>query len=153
MKVLMIHTYYLQSGGEDTIFEEEHKLMCQTEEVRVLSFRNKSGIRGLFQFALSIWNVFAAGKIKKAIKEYQPDVIHLHNFHFAIGPIAIRVAKKAAIPIVLTVHNYRLLCPSATLLHDGSLFTDSIHADFPWKAVRKKVYRNSFFQTFWLAFV
>lgn len=53
----------------------------------------------------------------------------------------------------MTMHNYRLLCPSATLSHRGQLFTDSIRASFPWKAVRHKVYRQSAWQTFWLAFV
>lgn len=153
MKILMIHTHYLQGGGEDTIFREEQHLLGKTHDVRVLPFNNRSGFRGLIQFGLSIWNVSAAAKIKKAIREFQPDIIHLHNFHFAVGPIVIQTAKKAGIPIVVTLHNYRLLCPSATLLHNDSLFTDSLHNDFPWKAVRKKVYRDSAIQTFWLAFV
>lgn len=153
MKVLMIHTHYLQGGGEDTIFREEQQLLRETHDVRILSFHNQPGIRGMIQFGLSIWNVFAAAKIKAAIREFQPDIIHLHNYHFAIGPIAIRVAARAGVPIVVTLHNYRLLCPSATLLYKDELFTDSLHCSFPWKAVRRKVYRNSLLQTFWLAFI
>jgi glycosyltransferase involved in cell wall biosynthesis len=153
MRVLLIHTYYLQKGGEDKLFEQEHALLSETEQVRTLAFKNKSGIAGALQFLFSIWNLAAARRLKKEIAENRPDVVHLHNTHFAIGPIAIRVAKKAGIPVVLTLHNYRLLCPSATLSINGTLFTDSVNASFPWKAVRKKVYRNSALQTFWLAFI
>ena len=153
MKILLIHTYYQQKGGEDGVFRLEQLLLGQTEHVRTLTFQNLSGWRGAAQFLLSLWNVTAAKKLKKAISEYRPDIIHMHNLHFAIGPIAIRVANKAGIPVVLTLHNYRLLCPSTTLISKGRLFTDSVNASFPWKAVANKAYRNSVFQTFWLAFV
>lgn len=127
--------------------------MEQSAEVQSLTFRNRSGLAGAVQFLLSIWNGFAGGRLRRRIRQFQPDVIHLHNWHFAIGPIAIRAAKKSRVPVVMTMHNYRLLCPSATLSHRGQLFTDSIRASFPWKAVRHKVYRQSGWQTFWLAFV
>ncbi|HTI09307.1 MAG TPA: glycosyltransferase [Puia sp.] len=152
LKILMIHTYYQQAGGEDAVFNQERKLLEESEFVEVLEFRNQPGLKGALQFLLSFWNPFAARKLKQKISEVQPDIIHLHNVHFAIGPIAIRVAQKAGVPVVMTLHNYRLLCPSATLLYDGDLFTNSLHAAFPWQAIRKKVYRNSHFQTFWLAF-
>jgi glycosyltransferase involved in cell wall biosynthesis len=152
MKILFIHNRYQQKGGEDTVFEQERELLSQTEEVNSVIFQNFSGVRGAMQFFLSIWNIFSASKIKKAIRQFQPEVIHVHNWHYAIGPLVVRTANRMKIPIVLTVQNFRLLCPSATLLYKGSLFMDSIHASFPWKAIKNKVYRNSFIQTFWLAF-
>jgi glycosyltransferase involved in cell wall biosynthesis len=153
VKILLIHTYYNQKGGEDTVFQQEDTLLKQTEEVEVLNFQNHLSFFGGLQFLLSVWNIFVIRKIKKQIIKFQPDVIHIHNWHFALGPIVVRVAKKAGIPVVLTLHNYRLICPSATLLSKGSLFTDSLYASFPWKAVANKVYRDSFFLTFWMAFV
>ena len=57
------------------------------------------------------------------------------------------------IPLVITLHNFRLICPSGTLFYQKELFTASIYKDFPFKAVKNKVYRNSYVQTFWLAFV
>ena len=152
MKILFIHTYYQQPSGEDTVFHQEMALLSQTENTEALTFHNKKGWIGALQFMLLVWNIFAAKKIRSKIRQYQPDIIHIHNWHYAIGPIVFRVAKKAGIPLVHTLHNYRLLCPSATLLYNKQLFTDSIKATFPWKAIFKKVYRNSFFKTFWLAF-
>ena len=153
MRILFIHNQYLQPGGEDTAFENEFTLLKDTDEVSTLIFKNPSGLSGAFCFLLSIWNIFSARKIVKAIREFEPDVVHMHNWHFVIGPLAIRAVHKRNIPIVLTIPNFRLLCPSATLLHKGDLFLDSVHSCFPWEAIRKKVYRDSFLQTFWLAFI
>ena len=153
MKILFIHNKYQQKGGEDTVFEQELELLGQSEQVRSLTFQNFSGGKGVVQFLLSAWNVFSAGKIKKAIRDFQPEVIHVHNWHYAVGPLVVRIAGKRNIPVVLTIQNFRLLCPSATLLYKGALFMDSVQASFPWTAVKKKVYRNSYFQTWWLACV
>jgi glycosyltransferase involved in cell wall biosynthesis len=153
MRVLIIHNRYQQKGGEDTTFEQETELLGQTEEVKTLVFQNHAGWRGAIQFFLSIWNVFSANRIRKAAVAFRPDLIHVHNWHYAVGPIGVRTAHKMKIPVVLTVQNFRLLCPSATLLYKDELFLDSIHASFPWKAIGKKLYRNSWLQTFWLSFI
>jgi glycosyltransferase involved in cell wall biosynthesis len=153
MKVLLIHSYYLIRGGEDFVFEQEQKLIGESEQVRALAFVNRPGMRGALQFFLSIWNIGAARKLKRAIREFRPDVIHCHNLHFGIGPLAVRVANKMGIPVVMTLHNYRLICPSATLLLNEAIFTESVHSAFPWKAIRQKAYRNSVVLTFWLAFI
>jgi glycosyltransferase involved in cell wall biosynthesis len=153
LRVLIIHNRYQKMGGEDTVFEQESELLSLTEEVKTLTFHNLPRWKGALQFFFSIWNIFSVAKIKKAIREFNPQVIHVHNWHYAIGPLIVRTANKKEIPLVLTVHNYRLLCPSGILLYKNSLFLDSIHTSFPWKAVRKKVYRGSLIQTFWLAFI
>lgn len=152
MKILLIHTYYVQRGGEDAVFEQELALLKQAGIVETIYFQNKAGLRGAFQFLAGIWNRVAARKLKKRIRDWEPDIIHIHNWHFAAGPLVVRMAGQAKCPLVITLHNYRLLCPSATLLHKGKLFTNSLQVDFPWKAVWKGTYRNSRLQSFWLAF-
>jgi glycosyltransferase involved in cell wall biosynthesis len=132
---------------------QELELLKQHHSVEALYFQNMGGWKGALQFFGSIWNVFSARKVKQKIKEFRPDLIHVHNWHFAMGPLAFRTIHRLGIPIVHTVHNYRLLCPSAILLHEGKLFTNSLQTSFPWKAVKNKVYRSSVIQTFWLAFI
>ena len=153
MKILIIHNKYQHQGGEDTVVQQETDLLRENYIVDTLFFQNQKGLKGAFQFLCSIWNIFAAQTLRKKIKSFQPDVIHVHNWHFASGPILFGVAKKLKIPVVYTVHNYRILCPSAILLNDNQIFTDSLHQNFPWSAVQEKVYRDSRFQTFWLAFI
>jgi glycosyltransferase involved in cell wall biosynthesis len=153
MKILLIHSYYKVRGGEDVTFEQEYALLSRFNEVRKLSFQNAAGFKGAIQFLFSIWNFRAAKKLKDLISQYQPDIIHVHNWHFATGPIIFRVANKCKLPVVLTIQNFRLICPSATLLRNDELYFSSIDANFPWRAVKDKVYRESTLLTFWLAFV
>ncbi|HEX5150780.1 MAG TPA: glycosyltransferase [Parafilimonas sp.] len=153
MKILIIHNYYLQAGGEDVVFAQESSLLSKDHIVKKLPFYNKSGIYGAIQFFTSIWNLKAAWNLKKIIAEFQPQLIHIHNCHFACGPLIIRIARKKKVPVILTLHNYRLLCPSTYLMLNGRLFTVSLHQNFPWTAVKNKAYRNSVIQTFWLGLV
>lgn len=126
-------------------------MLGETEEVFSLTFRNRKGLRGVWQTLWSPWNIWAGRRIKRAIERHRPDVVHIHNLHYAIGPLAVRVAKGMGVPVVMTLHNYRLLCPSATLFHNGEVFTASLHAGFPWEAVRKGVHSHSVVKTWWLA--
>lgn len=153
MKILLIHTHYQLHGGEDAVVEQELELLKQDHTVAILCFQNQSGWKGAFQFLGSVWNIAAAKKVKQKMQEFKPDVVHVHNWHFASGPLVFRMIHRLGIPIVHTVHNYRLLCPSGILLHMGQLFTDSLRQSFPWSAIRNKVYRSSSSQTFWLAFI
>lgn len=153
MKILLIHSYYNYKGGEDAVFEQETELLATQHEVRKLVFKNNESIYGLFRFALSLWNFPVAKTLRNSILRFKPDIIHIHNWHFATGPIIIRTAKKLDIPVILTLHNYRLLCPSATLLYNGAIYKSSINSKFPWDAIRKKVYKKSIILTFWIAFV
>jgi len=151
LKILIIHTRYRFHGGEDSVVEQEIELLKQKHTVDSLFFQNQSGIKGLIQFLTFIWNIKSARKVKKKIKEFKPDIIHIHNWHYASGPLIIRTINKLNIPIVHTLHNYRLLCPSATLLNNEEIFLKSLHQFFPYSAVKNRVYRNSWIQTFWLA--
>jgi len=154
VRILLIHSYYQQRGGEDGVFEQEYELLKQSEEVRTITFKNLTGWRGAVQFLFSFWNFSAARKVRKLIREFKPDIVQIYNWHYGSGPAPILVAKKMGMKVIINVQNYRLLCPSASLLHNGKLFLWSIQQrGFPWKAVSNKVYRNSYFQTFWLAFV
>lgn len=152
MRILIIHNFYQQPGGEDVVFEQEKALLGKTEEVSSLTFKNQKGWRGAWQTLWSPWNIWAARRVKRAIELHRPDIIHIHNLHYAVGPIAVRVAKGMGIPVVMTLHNYRLLCPSATLFHNGEVFIASLHAGFPWEAVRKGVHSQSVLKTLWLGF-
>ncbi len=153
MKILIIHNYYTERGGEDVVFEQECQLLESTNEVQKITFHNKRGLVGLFQFFFSIWNITAALKLKKCIINFNPDVIHIHNLHFASGPLIIRTAKRHDKKVILTLHNYRIICPTATLFFKNKIYLNSKNQSFPWEIIFKKGFRNSFLLTFWLAFV
>src|SRR5690554_6323501 len=151
MRILIIHNFYQDPGGEDLVYRQERELLAQTAEVHVLEYHNQKGLKGFMQFLSYPYNLLAANKLSRKIREIQPDIIHIHNLHYAAGPLLVAAAKRHGIPVVMTLHNYRLLCPSATLYHQGALFTDSLTRTFPWKAVRLGVWADSRLKTFWLA--
>lgn len=149
MKVLVIHTQYQYKGGEDTVVSEEIKLL-QTAgiEVELLAFDNhKNALLKLLQLPFNLQSYF---KTKSKLASFRPDIVHIHNLHFGGSASVIYAIKRSKIPFVITIHNYRLLCPSGILFHNGKLFLDSLHQNFPWKAVKMGVYKNSKLITFWL---
>jgi glycosyltransferase involved in cell wall biosynthesis len=155
MKILIIHTAYHYKGGEDSVVESEKNLLqTNGHDVCALIFKNPDNqVKALAIFLIALFNPVSYFKVIKAIKRFQPDVIHVHNWHFAASPAIFYAARKKRIPVVYTLHNFRLLCPSGILFHNGKLFLDSLRQNFPWEAVKKRVYRNSTLQTLWLAFV
>ena len=153
MRILVIHSRYQETGGEDSVVNLEMDLLRQEHTPELLLFQNEAGVSGLFQFLFSIWNIFAARRVRNKIKEFKPDLIHVHNWHFASGPIIFHTIAKSGIPVVATLHNYRILCPSAKLFTGDLQFLDSLKQDFPWRAIQKRVYRNSLLLTFWLSLI
>ncbi|RZK20074.1 MAG: glycosyltransferase [Flavobacterium sp.] len=150
MRILFIHTYYRLPGGEDAVVQNEMELLnSQGHTVELLAFNNQG--KGLLKLMMLPYNPFSYQKTKNKIGEFKPDIVHIHNLHFAASASVIYAIRKMKVPMVMTVHNYRLLCPSASLFHNGSLFLDSIGSKFPWSAVKNGVYQNSKIITFWLA--
>src|SRR5690606_14681069 len=92
----------------------------------------------------------SAKRIRKKVQEFKPDVIHVHNFVPLASPAVFFVANEFHIPVVMTLHNFRMLCPSATLFYNNKIYERSIGRTFPMHAILHGVYRNSRFQTFGL---
>ncbi len=155
MKILVIHTKYRFKGGEDSVVDAEIDLLKKhSHEICLLDFRNSSN--NLITFVLFLkmfFNIFSFFRTIRAISKFRPDLVHVHNWYFAASPAVFVAARIKRIPVIYTLHNFRLICPSGLLFQNGSLFLDSIQQKFPWKAIQKKVYRNSYFQTFWLGSV
>ncbi|WP_419803168.1 glycosyltransferase family 4 protein [Mucilaginibacter sp.] len=149
MKVLVIHTTYKYRGGEDTVVSEEIKLLQQAGiQVELLEFNNdKNALLKLIQLPFNIQSYYTT---KQKLATFKPDVVHIHNLHFGGSPAVIYAIKRSKIPFVTTLHNFRLLCPSGILFNNGKLFLDSLHQNFPWKAVQLGVYKKSKLITFWL---
>lgn len=152
MRIFVIHNFYQDVGGEDEVFRQEVEELSRSHQVKVYTPKNKKGLSGVCQFLSYPFNLSRSKKIVKSIKRFNPDVIHIHNLHYAIGPWVIREIHKLGLPVVMTLHNYRLLCPSASLFHNDAVFTQSLRENFPWTAVKKRVLDDSYLKTFITAF-
>ena len=89
-------------------------------------------------------------EFKSLLNKENPDIIHVHNFFPQITPSIFFAAKEKNIPIIQTLHNYRLICPSGMLMHNNKVYEKSIDYG-PFSTVKDRVYRNSFLQTFLVA--
>lgn len=126
MRVLLVHNYYRQAGGEDTIFEQEVDLLrANGVAVETLIFTNDSFDGTLLGNAVSalrsLYNTRSARQVSGAIDAFQPDIIHIHNLFYTASASVIRAAKQHRIPVVMTLHNYRLVCVSGLLMREGRI--------------------------------
>jgi len=153
MRILILHNFYQHLGGEDIVVEQEaRELIALGHEVLTLTTKNRKSINGIFQYGLYPYNCIIANQLLKQIEAYNPDIVHIHNLHYAIGPLIIRKIKKRGYPIVMTLHNFRLVCPSATLFYHNKIHTESVYEDFPWTAIKNKSLDNSLIKTFLTGF-
>lgn len=157
MRIIMIHNKYQYQGGEDTVFQAESDLLLQQgHSVEQLVFDNKLIQSAIDKFILAIKGIYnskSARELEKLIVRFGPDIIHTHNFFPLASPSVFFIAKKYNIPTVVTLHNFRLVCPSATLYYDGKIYEENIHKLLPWHAIVKGVYRDSKLQTAGLALI
>jgi glycosyltransferase involved in cell wall biosynthesis len=155
VKILLIHNKYKQPGGEDGVFKTEGELLAGFgHQVEEITFDN-SVINGFWNKCVNglgvLYNPMSARTIRKKIESFKPDVIHVHNFVPLVSPAVFWIANRHKIPVILTLHNYRLICPSATLFYKGFIYEKSLQSAFPIDAVLKGVYRNSILETAMLA--
>jgi len=148
MKILFIHNQYTQRGGEDVALDLETKLLQEKgHEVEKLVFtndsiagRSTSKITSAFK---AVYNFDAYTKTENLIRDFKPDIIHVHNLFFVASPSVLFAAAKFKIPVVLTIHNYRLVCANALLLRDGHVCELCIGKTIPLDGIKYKCYHNS----------
>lgn len=146
MKILLVHNRYLHYGGEDATFEAERDLLvAKGHQVETLLFQNKplAGFADKIKTGLrSIYNFDARKLLRNTIQDFKPDIIHVHNFWKEASPAIFYEAKAQNIPVVLTLHNFRLICANALLLREGKICELCTHSLLPLSAVRYACYDN-----------
>ncbi len=153
MRILYIHTKYLQSaGGEDTTLDAEVELMkSKGHEVLIQHFQNAGTPEGFLNKIRAgidaVYNVASARIVRKVILDFKPDILHVHNFFFAASPSVLIEAQKHRIPVVVTLHNFRLICANCLLLRDNKVCELCVKHDFPWYGVKYKCYHQSALQS------
>lgn len=153
MRILFVHNFYQIAGGEDAVLNNEILLLRNNGfDVRLLSFNNKV-IDGFFvKFlvaAFSSFSLYGFFLMVREILRFKPDVVHVHNYFPLASPAVFWACKFMRVPVVHTLHNFRSLCPTALLLHNGVVDDRSLKVG-PWWALKNKVYKESFFGTFFV---
>jgi glycosyltransferase involved in cell wall biosynthesis len=146
MHILQIHNFYRQAGGEDNVVASEEKLLTRRGHQMWQYSLHNDIIPAMpkLQVALkTLWNEDAYRAVRHKIQKNGIDLIHAHNTFPLISPAVYYAAQKENVPVVQTLHNYRLLCPAATFFRDGEPCEDCMGKQFPYPAAWHHCYRDS----------
>ena len=150
MRILVVHNYYQQAGGEDEVFRAEVALLREHgHDVSTLTTENGAvhGLRSLVAARDAVWSVGFQRRLIECLRQSRPDVAHFHNTFFQVSPAAYYACRDAGVPVVQTLHNYRLVCPSATFYRDGRACEDCVGRAVALPGIRHGCYRQSRAQT------
>ncbi|QDY85906.1 glycosyltransferase family 4 protein [Paenibacillus polymyxa] len=151
-KVLIIHNFYQQSGGEDKVVEQESAMLrsrgIETEHYYVHNDSIQSkGLANMAKLAVeAAWSFPEFKRIKELLLRVKPDVVHVHNFFPVISPSVYHACERLGIPVVQTLHNYRLICPAATFMRGNEVCEKCLHGSL-LHSIRHGCYRGSQLQT------
>jgi len=144
MRVLQLHTRYRQGGGEDAAVRSEAAALRQAGHVvyQHVVTNPDSASSAALTLAGAVWNPLSARRIAALVDTFNPDIAHVHNTWFALSPSVLHALRRRAVPVVMTVHNYRLACANALFFRDGVPCEDCLGRR-PWPAIRHRCYRNN----------
>ena len=151
MKILIIHNKYKILGGEDIqTLEEVELLRKHGNEVELFHVSNDSIDDDINNFRLALDTVWSKKYYKELldkIKREKFDIVHVHNFFPLLSPSIFYAARKAGAKVIMTAHNYRLICPNALMYINNEICSACVGKKIPYPALFKKCYRGSFSAT------
>jgi glycosyltransferase involved in cell wall biosynthesis len=147
MRVLILHSRYLSgdASGENRVVRDEAKLLAEgghAVQVYDPSPTRAHGMRLVTTAIDAVWSTDGGKAVRHLIGRFRPDVVHCHNLFPMLSPAVIRTCHSRGIPVVITLHNYRLMCLPSTFLRDGRVCEDCL-GRAPWPGVIHRCYRDS----------
>ena len=146
MKIVLGHGHYQQAGGEDAVFADEAALLAERGHDVIRFTVHNDEIARLGRLAVAgrtFWNRQVHADLAALFAREQPALLHCTNTFPLMSPAVYYAAAAAGVPVVQSLHNYRLLCPNALLLRDGRVCEDCLGKVFAWPAIQHGCYRDS----------
>lgn len=153
MKIALVHNFYQLHGGEDSVFNNEKKLLSDhghevseftkhNDEIKTYGAVNKLklGIN-------TVYNRRARDEFNEFLEKTDPDIVHAHNTFPLISQSIYDSCRAKGIPVVQRLPNYRLLCPNALFFTDDQVCQRCASKTFAWPGVVGACYRGSKLQT------
>jgi len=146
MRILVVHNYYQQPGGEEQVFNSEAMLL-QSHGHEVLHYTLDNDqipeMNPLVIAKNTLWNSTVYQELRSLICQKKPQVVHFHNIFPLISPAAYYAARDEGVAVVQTLHNYRLLCPNALFFRAGRVCEDCLGKPLPLPGIMHGCYRSS----------
>ena len=144
--IAVIHNRYLQSGGEDAAVTAQLRLLG-ANGVAVARFETSNAellkMGDIARAATTVWNASAGRDFQAFLAREKPRVAHFHNTFPLLSPAVYAAARREGIPVVQSLHNYRLVCPNALLFRDGQPCNACLEKRVKWPSVQHACYRGS----------
>ncbi len=172
MRILLVNKFYYRRGGAETYcLEIMKKLVAEGHEVAIfsmhhpknlpspwskffvsrLSFNEGSNFEKIRGALRLLFSFSARRKFRALVLEFKPDIIHLHNIYHQLSPSFLPIAKQYSIPVIMHLHDYKLICPNYSL-YDGSRICEDCAWPHYWRCFFKKCFGNSYFKSFLVSF-
>ena len=148
MRILLAHCRYRLRGGEDAVFDTEAtQLERAGHEVVRLEFDNDDVDTSTRSARIAagintLWSRRAHARMRSTLAQFRPAVAHFHNTFPRMSPAVYYACGEADVPVVQTLHNFRLLCANGIFLRDGKLCEACGGGRF-FESVRYACYRRS----------
>ncbi len=156
MRIAIFHNRYRQTGGEDVAVDFEHRILESAgHQVMRVEFDNEEVFGGSKRATLcgkaltarrSRWNHDSERSIEEKLRKFEADIGHVHNWFPLISPSVYAAHHRFGIPVVQTLHNYRLGCASGTFWRNQEVCTDCLDGR-RMRAIARGCYRSSRLQT------
>lgn len=146
MRVLVVHNFYQQGGGEDAVFHAETRALRERGVTVFTHTVHNDSIKGKNPLGTAlgtVWNARSARTLAGLVETHGADVVHFHNTFPLISPAAYRAVRARGAAVVQTLHNFRLLCANGLLFRDGQVCEACVGRTPPWPAVQHACYRGS----------
>ncbi len=168
MRILEINKFNFPKGGADKHFLDVVALLESAgHKTAVFSMKHSKnlpsrwekyfvstvGYTGEYSFwqklkgALRMfYSLEANKKINKLLDDFAPDLVHIHNIYHQLSPMILFEIKKRGIPIVMTVHDYKLVSPNYNLYHNGKIYNRCRDGKY-YQCLLDKCFKNSYIQS------
>jgi glycosyltransferase involved in cell wall biosynthesis len=151
MKILQLHNRYQIVGGEEGVVQAEKQLLeSRGHQVKLLEVTNDNLVGAKAKLGAAIGAIYSRSskqRVLAELKSFQPDIVHVHNFFPLLSPSVYDACRDAGIPVVQTLHNYRLICPKAMLFREGKVCEVCVGKSVAIAGIQSGCYRDSKAQT------
>ncbi len=148
--ILQVHTLYRWPGGEDRVVGAEAALLRAHGHAVVQHVADNKEIlkKGRLATALALWETPWSRRVYEEtvalLAAHKPDVVHAHNLWYALSPSLLSACHDTGVPVVMTLHNMRLLCPGGVFLSRQGQPCRLCQEKSAWTGAWRRCYHGSF---------
>jgi glycosyltransferase involved in cell wall biosynthesis len=147
MRIAVAHNRYKYAGGEDTVRRAEIEMLRDAGHEVFLFEVDNSVIQNTADKIVAAASLFhshrSSVQMADFLRKTRPDILHIHNWFPLLSPAVISVAKAAGVPVVQTLHNFRMLCCNALLYRDGKICHQCVGKSLPLSGALHGCYSQS----------